>query len=98
MAGPTIPVMAAPLDILELATLEELRQSRAVAAIADISEPLAGGLLCFAGPGAHCNQAVALGMSGPVTGPQIDHFIHFYESRGFQPQLELCPFAHESLI
>jgi GNAT superfamily N-acetyltransferase len=86
------------LNISELATLEESRQARAVAAYADISEPLAGGIICFAGPGAHCNQGVALGMSGPVTGPEIEHFIHFYESRGFQPQLELCPYAHHSLI
>ncbi len=86
------------LNIAQLALLEESRQSRAVAAYADISESLAGGLICFAGPGAHCNQGVALGMSGPVTGPEIDHLIHFYESRGFQPQLELCPYAHHSLI
>src|SRR5947207_2128122 len=87
-----------PLNILELAQLEESRQSCAVAAIADISEPLAGGTLCFDGPGSHCNQAVNLAMSGPITGPEIDHFISFYQSRGFQPQLELCPFAHDSLI
>src|SRR3954468_13588747 len=87
-----------PLYMLELATLEEARQSRAVAVIADITEPLAGGILSFEGPGAHCNQAVNLGMSGPITGPEIDHFVNFYESRGFQPQLELCPFAHDSLI
>src|SRR6266568_6588287 len=86
------------LNIAQLSLLEESRQSRAVAAYADISESLAGGLICFAGPGAHCNQGVALGMSGPVTGPEIDHLIHFYESRGFQPQLELCPYAHRSLI
>src|SRR6266487_887181 len=86
------------LNISDLAVLEESRQSRAVAAYADISEPLAGGRICFGGPGAHCNQGVALGMSGPVTGPEIDHLIHFYESRGFQPQLELCPYAHHSLV
>ena len=69
---------ASLLNISQLAILEESRQSRAVAAYADISEPLAGGLICFAGPGAHCNRGVALGMSGPVTGPEIDHLIHFY--------------------
>lgn len=87
-----------PLDLAALAVAEESRQARAVAACADISEPLAGGLICFAGPGAHCNQGVAMGMTGSVSGPEIEHFIHFYESRGFQPQLELCPYAHESLI
>ena len=90
--------MAEPLNISELAVLEELRQAKAVAAIADITQPLAGGILCFEGPGAHCNQAVNLAMSGSISSPEIDEFISFYESRGFQPQLELCPFAHDSLI
>jgi len=90
--------MVMPLNIAELALLEESRQARAVAAIASVTEPLAGGLLCFEGPGAHCNQAVALGMSGPVSGPDLDHLCHFYEARGFQPQIELCPYAHESLV
>jgi GNAT superfamily N-acetyltransferase len=86
------------LNISELAVLEESRQARAVAAVADIVEPLAGGLLSFSGPGSYSNQAVGLGMTGPVTGPELDQLIHFYESRGFQPQIELCPYAHESLI
>src|SRR6266581_4835740 len=86
------------LNIAELAILEEARQARAVAAVADIVESLAGGLLSFSGPGSYSNQAVGLGMSGPVTGPEIDQLCKFYESRGFQPQIELCPYAHESLI
>jgi len=90
--------MKKTINIAELAILEESRQAKAVAAIADIAEPLAGGLLSFSGAGSYSNQAVSLGMTGPVTGPEIDHLCHFYESRGFQPQIELCPYAHESLI
>lgn len=86
------------LNIAELAILEESRQARAVAAVADFAEPLAGGLLSFTGPGSYSNQAVGLGMSGPVSGPELDHLCTFYESRGFQPQIEVCPYAHESLI
>jgi hypothetical protein len=89
---------ASLLNISQLAILEESRQSRAVAAVAEIVEPLAGGLVSFSGPGSYSNQAVGLGMSGPVSGPEIDHLCTFYESRGFQPQIELCPYAHESLI
>jgi hypothetical protein len=87
-----------PLDIPTLALAEESRQAKAVAAVAEIVEPLAGGLLCFSGPGAYCNQAVGLAMTAPITGPEIDHLVHFYESRGFEPKLELCPYAHQSLI
>jgi hypothetical protein len=87
-----------PLNISELAALEEFRQAKVVAAVADTVEPLAGGLLSFTGPGSYSNQAVGLGMTGPVTGPELDHLCHFYESRGFVPQIEVCPYAHESLI
>jgi hypothetical protein len=90
--------MNALLNISALAILEESRQARVVAAVADNVERLAGGLLSFTGPGSYSNQAVGLGMTGPVTGPDLDHLCHFYESRGFQPQIELCPYAHESLI
>ena len=86
------------LNIAELAVLEESRQAKVVAAVADLVEPLAGGLLSFTGPGSYSNQAVSLGMSGPVSGPELDYLCTFYESRGFQPQIELCPYAHESLI
>src|SRR5437764_5686979 len=86
------------LNISELAVLEEARQARAVAAVADVVEPLAGGLLSFTGPGSYSNQAVGLGMSGPVSGPELDQLCTVYESRGFQPQIELCPYAHETLI
>jgi GNAT superfamily N-acetyltransferase len=86
------------LNIAALAILDESRQSRAVAAVADVVEPLAGGLLSFTGPGSYSNQAVGLGMNGPVAGPELDHLCHFYESRGFVPQIEVCPYAHESLI
>src|SRR5687767_5108741 len=37
-------------------------------------------------------------MTGPITGPELDHLCHFYESRGFEPRIEVCPYAHESLI
>ncbi|HEV8606515.1 MAG TPA: GNAT family N-acetyltransferase [Tepidisphaeraceae bacterium] len=90
--------MTTLLNISELAILEESRQARAVAAVADVVEPLAGGLLSFSGPGSYSNQAVGLGMTAPVTGPELDQLCAFYESRGFQPQIELCPYAHESLI
>lgn len=86
------------LNISELAILEESRQAKAVAAVAGIVEPLAGGLVSFTGPGSYSNQAVGLGMGGPVSGPDLDYLCTFYQSRGFQPQIELCPYAHESLI
>src|SRR5687768_14553280 len=90
--------VAPSLDIAEIATLEEPRQARAVAAYADLSQPIAGGMMCFGGPQSHANQAVGLGMNAPVTDADFDHLIAFYESRGHEPRVDVCPFSHDSLI
>ncbi len=49
-------------------------------------------------PGQWCNQAIGLGMHGPVSSEDLDRLIAFYESEGIQAQVELCPFADESLL
>jgi len=83
------------LNIAELAVMEEARQARAVAAVAEVVEELAGGLMSFSGPGSYSNHSVGLGMSGAVSGPEMDRLCQFYESRGFVAQIEVCPYAHE---
>ena len=85
-------------DAAEIARLEESRQSRGVASVADLAEPIAGGFMCFAGPGSWANQAMGLGMSGPVADADIDRLIDFYASRGVEPRIELCPHADPSLV
>src|SRR4051812_1780931 len=86
------------LDIAEVARLEELRQALGVATIADLSEPIAGGLMCFSGIGSRANQAMGLGMNGPIDVAEIDRLIGFYEGRGVEPRIEVCPLADESLV
>ena len=88
----------APIDLLQFARLEESRQARSVARIADEFEEIAGGTMCFGGVGSWANQAMGLGMDRPVSPDEIERLIAYYESRGVEPKVELCPFAHESFV
>ena len=56
----------APIDLAEFARLEESRKPSSVARIADEFEEIAGGTMCFGGVGSWANQAMGLGMDGPV--------------------------------
>jgi hypothetical protein len=87
-----------PIDIADVARLAEARQARSVAVLADEVEPIAGGVMCFSGAGSWTNQAMGLGMSGPVELAEVDRLIRFYESRGVEPKIELCPFADATLV
>jgi len=62
------------------------------------SEAIAGGWMSYGGKGSWMNQAVGLGLSGPVPESEVDRLIDFYASRGIEPKIELCPFADHSLV
>lgn len=89
---------ALPLDVAEVARLEELRQAIGVSCVADEWEEIAGGRMGFAGVGSWANQAKGLGMEGPVADAELDRMVAFYEARGVEPRIEVCPLAHPSLI
>lgn len=82
----------------EIAVREERRQALATVDIGDESEPVGGGWMTFAGAGSWANQACALGIDGPVSGADLDRLVEFYRSRGVEPRIEVCSFAHESLL
>lgn len=86
------------MDPLELARLEERRQAIGTAEICSIAEPIAGGMMTYSEPGSWSNQAVGLGLETPVSSGEIDRFIAFYESRGVEPRIEVCPYADPSLL
>lgn len=86
------------LEPIEVARMEEHRQALGTSEIAPEWQPIAGGRMCAGEPGGWINQACALGLAGPVTDDEIERFIHFYESRQSEPKIEVCPFAHETLI
>lgn len=86
-----------PLDTSRIARLEETRQAIGTADLADASEPIAGGIMSFAGVGSWANQASGLGLRGPVPDEELDRLVAFYSSRGVEPRVELCGTADESL-
>jgi len=83
---------------LAIARLEEVRQAQMTVAAAQESEQIAGGWMSYGGAGSWMNQAVALGLAGPVDPTDVDRLIDFYVSRGIEPKIELCPFAHPTLV
>jgi GNAT superfamily N-acetyltransferase len=86
--------MLAPIDV---ARLEETRASTMLAAMADEARDWAGGTMGFSGPGTWLNQVMGAGLGAPVGTVELDDMVEFYESRGVEARIELCPFADESL-
>ena len=85
-------------SLRDIAILEEGRQARGTADVGRESEEIAGGWMTFAGNGSWANQACGLGLQGPVTDEDLDRLVEFYDSRGVEPRIEVCPFADETLI
>lgn len=85
------------IPLHHVATLEEHRQAIGVAEIAPARLPLAGGWLAGGPVDWWFNQAVGLGMEGPVTEADLDALDAFYAELGCTPEVLVCPFAHESL-
>ncbi|AUX44774.1 acetyltransferase [Sorangium cellulosum] len=86
------------LSYAEIARVEERRLARATAAVVACAEPVAGGCMTFDGEGSWANFAVGLGLDGPVSGAEIDRVVGFYTTRGAEPRIVVCPFAHPSLV
>jgi len=86
------------MDYFEIARLEEARQALGTAEAAAEKEEIAGGWMCFSGIGSWMNQACGLGLDGAVEDHDLDRLVEFYTSRAVEPKLEVCPFAHETLI
>lgn len=57
-----------------------------------------GGMMSFSGPESWSNQACGLALDAPVTPAEIDRLVAFYVDRGVEPRVEVCPFAHDTLI
>lgn len=90
-------------DLLEIARLVGFRQAAGIATVSDEFAFIRGddathGVMCFAGPGSWANMAINLGLREPVNDDDLDRIIAFYESRGIEPKVEVCPYADDSLI
>ncbi len=58
----------------------------------------AGAYAVFAGPGSPISRAAGIGLHGPVTAGDLDLAEDFFRSTGEAPQVDLCPYAHPSLL
>lgn len=82
----------------EIAVLEERRQARSVSELADEHLAVGGGAACYGGsPDSWMNRVIGAGMHGPVADAELDAMVRFYEERGVEPEIEVCPFADASL-
>ncbi len=75
------------------ATLARLRPESAAAA-----ERIAGGAAVFAGVSSPLTQAMGLGLEGPVVEAEVERLEAFFRSRGDAVRVEVCPFAHATLV
>jgi len=88
----------AAFTMAEIARREEGHAAHVLRGMATESRPFAGGTMARGEPGAWFNLAQGVGLAGPVREDEIAGFITFFEERGIEPRIEVCPFAHESLI
>ncbi|WP_437774652.1 GNAT family N-acetyltransferase [Sorangium sp. So ce1097] len=86
------------LSYAEIARIEERRLALGTAAVVACAEPIAGGWMAFEGEGSWGNFAAGLGLDGPVSSEELDRLVAFYTTRGAEPQIQVCPFAHETLV
>ena len=82
---------------LAFVRMQEGRQARGVAKIAREAEPIAGGWMAWGGPDSWLNQAVGLGLHGPVSAQDVDRLIVFFRERGALPLVEVATYADPSL-
>jgi GNAT superfamily N-acetyltransferase len=59
---------------------------------------IAGGVAAFVAPGLPPSRAAGLGMSGPVTGADVDALVDFYRGRDAAARIFVSPFADASLF
>jgi GNAT superfamily N-acetyltransferase len=86
------------MDLLEIARLEELRNARSLADVADESRAIGGGIAGRGAPGVWVNQAIGLGLSGSVPRGEIEELIGWWEAAGIEPRVDLCPYADDQLV
>jgi GNAT superfamily N-acetyltransferase len=62
-----------------------------------VVKPVAGGVAVYCGVNSPLTHGVGIGMHGAVSAEDLDDVEGFFEDRGAQVVLDVCPHAHESL-
>ena len=87
-----------PRDFAALARTVERGQAAAMVELSEEAQPVEDGWMTFGGVGAFVNKACGLGLSGPVAPVAAREILDFFQSRGVEPKVELCPYVHPSLL
>ncbi len=83
--------MLSPLDYVKM-------QQRLHPGIGADYREISGGLAFYAGENSPLNQAVGMGLHGPVNESEFDAFESFYRERNCPAQIVLSPYADMSLL
>ena len=86
------------MDFANVARRVERKQAWASAQLSTSSLPVGGGLATYSGPGGYANRACAMGIDGPVATEDIASMVAFFESRGEEAKIEICPFTDGALV
>ncbi|MBI3470970.1 MAG: GNAT family N-acetyltransferase [Candidatus Solibacter usitatus] len=86
-------------DLARRIEYAELTNVAAIAAavLGSASIEVAGGRAMYGGPGSHLNNALALGMDGPIGPEDLDTLEEFFFTRGCAVSLALSPQADSTL-
>jgi GNAT superfamily N-acetyltransferase len=83
--------MLAPLDYVRI-------QQQLCPELGFAWREIAGGVMYYAGPNLPLNQAVGMGLNGPVSPAEFDEFESFYRDRQAPAQIVVTPFVDPSLM
>ena len=86
------------MDFPNIARRVERKQALASVQLSTSSLPIGGGLAAYSGPGGYANRACAMGLDGPVPAQDVDTVIEFFESRGEEAKVEICPYTDSALV
>lgn len=107
MEAVTSGALNAPYDrahAIRLETLETLNQAEfartynRLHGTGAIYRPVGSGMAVFTGVGSPLSQAFALGLQGEVSPEELDELEEFFRSRGGAVEIEVCEYAHPTLM
>lgn len=83
---------------IQIARINEARQTAALSELAHEWAPLAGGRLAYSPGVPWINHAVGVALDQPLTNDDLDTLERFYRDRRVQPKLEFTVFAPEETL
>lgn len=86
------------MDFANIARRVERKQAIASVQLSTSSLTIGGGLAAYSGPGGYANRACGMGLDGPVSREDLEAVRAFFESRGEEAKVEICPFTDPSLV